>query len=260
MTYTEIIRAITRFEDVLIAARNPRIVREHLAAAGIPADRVHVWQVDLNDTWTRDFGPITVLDAEKPLLMDFTFNGWGMKFVGFDDNLVTRRLHAAGALGESPLRTVGLVLEGGGIESDGRGSLLTTSRCLLQANRNPHLSRGEIEQILAAELGVRRVLWLEHGYLAGDDTDSHVDTLARLCPNDTILYVQCDDPADEHYADLAAMADDLRALSHSRRETVPPAAAALAQAALRREGQPPARDVCELPDRQRRGARADLRR
>jgi agmatine deiminase len=211
-TYTQIVRAITRFEDVLIAARRTRVVADRLAAAGIPEERVHIWQVDLNDTWTRDFGPITVLDAGKCLLMDFTFNGWGMKFAAFDDNLVTRRLHAAGALGQTALRTVGLVLEGGGIDSDGRGTLLTTSHCLLQANRSPHLTRHEIEQILASELGVRRVLWLEHGYLAGDDTDSHVDTLARICPDDTIVYVRCDNPADEHYEDLSAMEAELAAL------------------------------------------------
>ncbi len=171
VTYTQIVRAVTRFEPAIIAARSPRAVADRLAAAGIPAERVHIWQVDLNDTWTRDFGPITVLDAGKPLLMDFAFNGWGMKFAAFYDNLVTRRLHAAGALGKTPLRTVGLVLEGGGIESDGRGTLLTTSRCLLQANRSPHLTRGDIEKTLASELGVLRVLWLDHGYLAGDDTD-----------------------------------------------------------------------------------------
>lgn len=211
-TYTEIVRAVTRFEDVLIAARSPGVVAERLAAAGIPAERTHVRQMTFNDTWARDFGPITVLDAGRPLLLDFTFNGWGGKFPASDDNLVTRRLCAAGAFGSAPLRTIEFVLEGGAIESDGRGALLTTSRCLLEANRNPHLGRADIERILAAELGADRVMWLDHGHLAGDDTDSHVDTLARLCPDDTIVYVRCDDPQDEHYEDLAAMADELKAL------------------------------------------------
>lgn len=211
-TYTEIVRAITRFEDVLIAARSPRDVAASLAEAGIPANRTQIRQVNFNDTWARDFGPITVLDADGPLLVDFAFNGWGGKFPAMDDNLVTRRLHEAGALGTGPLRTAEFVLEGGAIDCDGHGTLLTTSRCLLEPNRNPHLGRDEIERTLAAELGIERVLWLDHGYLAGDDTDSHVDTLARLCPGDTIVHVQCDDPSDEHYEDLAAMAIELKAL------------------------------------------------
>ena len=101
-------------------------------------------------------------------------------------------------------------LEGGSIESDGRGTLLTTAACLLNPNRNAGLSREEIEERLRHWLGVERVLWLEHGHLAGDDTDSHVDTLARLCPDDTIVYVRCDRPDDPHYADLQAMEQQLR--------------------------------------------------
>ena len=211
-TYTEIVRAITRFEDVLIVARSPRTVAANLAEACIPANRTGIRQVDINDTWTRDYGPITVLDADGPLLVDFAFNGWGGKFPATEDNLVTRRLHADGAFGTAPLRTIEFVLEGGAIDSDGRGTLLTTSRCLLEPNRNPHLTRSDIERTLAAELGAERVLWLNHGYLAGDDTDSHVDTLARLCPSDTIVHVRCDDPDDEHYKDLAAMTEELKAL------------------------------------------------
>ena len=209
--YTEIIRAAARFEPVVLVARRPDEAEEWLAAARMPTGRVRAHQANYNDTWTRDYGPITVLDDDKPVLLDFAFNGWGLKFPAFDDNHLTRRLKAAGAFGSAPLRTVGLVLEGGAIESDGHGTLLTTSRCLLQANRNPHLTRDEIERALTDELGAARVLWLEHGYLAGDDTDSHVDTLARLCPDDTIAYTSCDDPADEHYEELSAMADELRA-------------------------------------------------
>ena len=102
------------------------------------------------------------------------------------------------------------VLEGGSIESDGHGTLLTTSQCLMAPNRNQPLTQTEIEQRLKRYLHVERVLWLDHGYLAGDDTDSHIDTLARFCPNDTIAYVQCTDPADEHYAELRLMEEQLR--------------------------------------------------
>ena len=115
----------------------------------------------------------------------------------------------------SPLRGhyvshLDFVFEGGSIESDGRGTLLTTSECLLSPHRNPSLTRQEIEQRLLHYFHAQRVLWLDHGYLAGDDTDSHIDTLARLCPGDTILYVQCSDPSDEHYNALRAMEDQLR--------------------------------------------------
>ncbi|MEZ5300098.1 MAG: agmatine deiminase family protein [Verrucomicrobiales bacterium] len=164
-----------------------------------------------NDTWSRDFGPITVFEGGKPALLDFMFTGWGLKFPAFLDNLVSRRLHEQGVFGAVPMRRPGLVLEGGGIESDGSGTLLTTAECLLSPNRNPHLSQAEIEAVLAAWFGVDHFLWLRHGYLAGDDTDSHIDTLARLCPGDTIAYVRCDDPADEHFPALQAMAQELEA-------------------------------------------------
>jgi agmatine/peptidylarginine deiminase len=105
---------------------------------------------------------------------------------------------------------VDFVLEGGAIESDGEGTLLTTSECLLNPNRNPHLSQEEIEIILKKELGAERFLWLHHGYLSGDDTDSHIDTLARFADASTIVYVACDDEDDEHYEALKAMENELR--------------------------------------------------
>ena len=102
------------------------------------------------------------------------------------------------------------VLEGGSIESDGAGTLMTTSQCLLSPNRNEHLTQPQVEEFLKSSFGVERVLWINHGYLAGDDTDSHVDTLARFCDVDTIAYVQCDDKTDEHYASLKLMERELK--------------------------------------------------
>lgn len=190
-TVQEIINAIERFQPVMLISPD-------------------AWDLPTNDTWARDFGPITILEDGKPMLLDFTFNGWGGKFAAHNDNAVTRLLHARGAFGATPLRTVDLVLEGGSIESDGEGTLLTTAHCLLNPNRNPQLSRRQVEDTLKLELGVDNILWLEHGYLAGDDTDAHIDTLARLCPDRTIVHVACDDPLDEHYAALKAMEDELR--------------------------------------------------
>jgi len=207
--FTEIARQISRFETVLITAPDPEAVRLKLARAGASMERVRLFRIDGNDTWARDFGPITVMDEETPLLLDFVFNGWGLKFAADKDNLVNRRLAEQGAF-SAPLRTVGLVLEGGSIESDGAGTILTTAQCLLSPNRNHHLSRMEIEAQLGSILGANHLLWLEHGYLAGDDTDSHVDTLARLCPDDTIIHVACNDPTDEHFPALGAMVTKLR--------------------------------------------------
>jgi len=210
--FTDIAVWISRHERVLIVAPQTEPVLRQLAAAGAVMERVAVFALPTNDTWSRDFGPVTVCEGGTPVLLDFGFNGWGLKFAADRDNQVTARLHAAGAFGGRQRRLPGLILEGGSIESDGAGTLLTTAECLLSPNRNPHLSRDEIEGELARWLGAERVLWLENGYLAGDDTDSHIDTLARLCPDDTIAYVVCDDEEDEHFAAMQAMAEELRAL------------------------------------------------
>jgi agmatine deiminase len=210
--YRGLAAAIARHAQLIVLADDAPAVGAQLAAAGIPADRASVVPTTTNDTWTRDYGPLTVLESGRPRLMDFTFTGWGLKYPADQDNQATRRLHAAGLLGAAPLTTVGLALEGGGVESDGQGTILTTSACQLSPNRNPHLDRAGIEAALAAHLGAQRVLWLDHGHLEGDDTDAHIDTVARLCPDDTILYVRCDDPADSHFTDFAAMEGELAAL------------------------------------------------
>jgi agmatine deiminase len=210
--FVAIAAAISRFERLLIVAPDAVAVREKLTAAGTQLQRLSFFEIPSNDTWARDFGPITVFEEGRPVLLDFGFNGWGLKFAADGDNLITLRLHETGAFGRVERRTMGLVLEGGSIESDGAGTILTTAECLLGPNRNPHLGREEIEAELARHLGAERVLWLESGYLAGDDTDSHIDTLARLCPDDTIAYVACDDETDEHYPALRTMEEELRAL------------------------------------------------
>ena len=207
--FVDIVRAVSRCEEAVVVAPEPARVERLLTEAGVTMARVRIYPVPSNDTWARDFGPITVVQDSAPLLLDFGFNGWGLKFAANLDNQITTRLAAAGAF-RAPRKNVGLVLEGGSIESDGRGTILTTAECLLNPNRNPHLTQEEIEATLGASLGADRFLWLEHGFLAGDDTDSHVDTLARLCPDDTIVYVRCDDPGDEHHPALAAMEAELR--------------------------------------------------
>ena len=207
----------------------------------------------------RDFGPITVLEGEKPLLLDFFFNGWGLKFAADQDNQATRRLHQAGAFAATPLKTVGLVLEGGSIESDGKGTLLTTEECLLGPNRNPHLSRKEIETALGETLGTKNFLWLGSGFLAGDDTDSHIDTLARLCPEDTIVYVSCPEEQDLHFSALRQMASELEILQ-DRATVVRTACIPLPWPSPRydEDGQSPSGHLCQFPRHQRGSPRPDL--
>ena len=214
-SFVAIARAVSRFEKLVIACADHAHrahVRDLLQEAGVPASRYDLHLASSNDTWARDHGPITVLTREShPRLLDFQFNGWGGKYPAELDNDVTLRLHEDGAFGDCPLETIDFVLEGGSIEVDGRGSLLTTARCLLAPTRNPGLTQEQIEARLRATLGVERILWLRHGYLAGDDTDSHIDTLARFCDARTIAYVKCDDAHDEHYDELAQMESELAA-------------------------------------------------
>lgn len=169
-------------------------------------------EIPTNDTWIRDYGYISIKENDEVKLLDFTFDGWGGKFEASLDNTVNRTLHKKGYLGITPLEEVDFVLEGGSLESDGDGTILTTSACLCNPNRNGGLSKKEIEEKLHTYLGAQRVLWLDHGYLAGDDTDSHIDTLARFVNKATIMYVKCEDQNDEHYEALKMMETQLKSL------------------------------------------------
>jgi len=192
-------------------AAHRRQVDDLLAASRARLDHIRLYVVPSNDSWSRDHGPITVYRDGQPVLLDFRFNGWGMKFPHDLDNLVTERLHRAGAFGDTPLEHVSLILEGGSIESDGQGTVLTTSQCLLAANRN-NVAEQELADQLRELLGIERLLWLHQGHLAGDDTDGHIDTLARFCDPDTIAYQACEEESDEHFLPLQAMAAELKAL------------------------------------------------
>jgi agmatine/peptidylarginine deiminase len=204
--------AIARYESVLITReRDPSRLRDRLVQAGAPASRLQVVPVPSNDVWARDHGPITVFRDRKRVHLDFVFNGWGGKFAADQDNLVTRRLAERGCW-NAPVESVEFVLEGGGIESDGAGTLLTTERCLLATTRNPGMNKAQIEEKLKQWFGLSRVLWLKRGDLVGDDTDGHIDTLARFCDANTIAYQACDDRQDAHFEELQAMAAELAAL------------------------------------------------
>ena len=169
---------IAKRELLLIVTPEPEEVRMQISAA-VNMDNVRFLECETNDTWARDHGAITMVDTEGASLLDFTFNGWGLKFASDKDNQITRRAVEAEILKGRYMSRLGFVLEGGSIESDGLGTLLTTSECLLSPNRNGQLNKVEIEEYLRSTFHLERVLWLDYGYLAGDDTDSHIDTLAR---------------------------------------------------------------------------------
>lgn len=202
--FVEIAKAIAREETLIVVAPDVEEPRRVLDCEKLP-NRILYLTVPTNDTWARDFGPITVERDGNPVICDFKFNGWGLKFPADKDNLITRAMCNTSLLRGRYSNELSFVLEGGSIESDGQGTLMTTSQCLLSPNRNGAMSRDEIEEYLKSRFGLDRVLWLDYGALEGDDTDSHIDTLARLAPNDTILYVGTDDVTDSHYDELNKM-------------------------------------------------------
>ena len=206
--FVNIAREIIKRESLLIVCVDTDEVEQFFTEDELA--NITFAEMSTNDTWARDHGGITVLEDGKPVVYDFIFNGWGMKFAANHDNLITRNLYMAGIYGDYGHRNCfDFILEGGSIESDGEGTILTTAECLLSDNRN-HLSEDDVDAKLKEYFGLKQVLWLNHGYLAGDDTDSHVDTLARLCDRSTIAYVKCEDPEDEHFEELRKMKKELR--------------------------------------------------
>jgi agmatine/peptidylarginine deiminase len=220
-TYSLIAQAIAARQILLIACRDSahaERIQALLKAKGVDLAAVRLVTLPYDDVWVRDTAPLTIETEQGPRLLDFRFNGWGNKYEHGSDAALARRLHESGVLGQTPRIPVDFVLEGGSLETDGAGTLLTTARCLLNPNRNPQCSQDQIEAQLKRSFGLTRILWLHHGHAEGDDTDAHVDTLARFCSEDTIAYTACDDPADPLYPDLKAMADELAALRQANGE------------------------------------------
>ncbi|EIC21219.1 agmatine deiminase family protein [Thiorhodovibrio frisius] len=222
--YVEMVCALCRYQPALILCPDTAWqarVAGMLADAGVPSSQLIFALARSNDTWTRDHGPITVLETQglgapgQPCLLDFRFNGWGGKYASELDDAINARLQEQGVFGNSTWQRSELLLEGGAIDSDGAGSLLLVRRTLLDPARNPGWSQDDIEQELHQRLGIRHFLWLEHGQLSGDDTDGHIDTLARFIDQRTIAHVTCDDPADPDHDPIAQMTAELRALRDS---------------------------------------------
>lgn len=163
-------------------------------------------EIDFNDTWTRDYGPISIMKDDRIRSLDFGFNGWGLKFAANKDNLVNRHLDAIGYFDKGSYRNESaFILEGGSIDADEHGTILTTTRCLCSLNRNGGLTKAEADTQLRRRLGASHVLFLDYGALEGDDTDSHIDTLARMAPENTILFTGCRNVDDPQFEELLKM-------------------------------------------------------
>lgn len=217
--YCAIIVEILQVEACLLVCNSKQktleIIQNYCNTKSINTEilrQLYCLEIPSNDTWARDFGGITICKNGKNIVLDYGFNGWGLKFASNFDNQITHKLHKFGIL--KRVKTKQLILEGGSIESNGKGILLTNTQCLLESNRNPFYSKAQLEKTLKKDLGIQKILWLNFGYLSGDDTDSHIDTLARFISPNTIAYIACDDKNDEHYIALSQMECELKALKN----------------------------------------------
>ena len=211
-SYRFIAQTISQYQPLLILTGSQ--IQQQLIKDSLPHnDNIFFIEADYDDIWLRDTIFLTVEKDNQAWLLDFQFNGWGHKYPHQADNRLNRQLLQHPIFQGLPCRHIDFVLEGGSIEPDGQGSLLTTENCLLNPNRNPDYNRYSISRILENELGAERILWLQQDPLAGDDTDAHIDTLARFCKPETIAYTACDDPADPHFDGLAGLRHQLEVLT-----------------------------------------------
>ncbi len=210
--YQAFAAAISRFQPLIIICKNGEH-QEHIQQYLKCTENMHFIQADYNDIWLRD---TVFLSMEwqhpkvKLQLLNFRFNGWGNKYPHAADNALNLALFAHPIFKGLATATLDLVLEGGSVESDGQGTLMSTPNCLFNPNRNPALSQQAISSQVLNYLGGKRLLWLEQDHLAGDDTDAHIDTLARFCNVSTIAYTSCDDTTDPHFSGLKQMETQLK--------------------------------------------------
>lgn len=199
-SYEELVRAVSKYQKVLLIAPNLSDFDRFKKF-----DNCEFLQVDTDDTWIRDYGAIDVEKDSEIISYDFKFNAWGGKFSSSKDDVVNKKLFEHFG---TKLEEINLILEGGSIDFNGDGVMLTTTECLLNDNRN-RLSKDELEIKLKDLFGLRKIVWLNHGFIKGDDTDSHVDTLARFIAPNKVAYAACFDENDEHYKELNLMKKEL---------------------------------------------------
>ena len=202
--FAALIRAIAAREPVQLLVKDADAAAD--ARSRLDGADVRFHEFPYDDVWLRDSGPIFITHGDRLELLDWIFNGWGGKYTATRDDRIPR--FVASLLGTTA-RPTGVVLEGGSIEVNGAGAVLTTRQCLLSPKRNPSLTEGDLERILQATLGVSQVLWLDEG-LEGDHTDGHIDTISRFVDRETIVTVSCDDRDDPNYAVTQANTDRLR--------------------------------------------------
>jgi len=221
-TFVNIINAITKYQKCLVVSYDVDAVASRFA----PNENLFFVPYVCDDTWARDCSALSIEEDGETKLLDFTFTAWGGKFESSRDNLMSQNLSRYYS---APMQKCDFILEGGGVESNGAGLILTTSECVLNANRNATYKADEIDAKLREYFGAKEILILNSGYLSGDDTDSHIDTLARFVSRDTIMYVKCEDKTDEHYEALHLMERELFALAkkHSLKLIALPMADAL---------------------------------
>ncbi|MDX1808905.1 MAG: agmatine deiminase family protein [Sulfurospirillaceae bacterium] len=205
LAYIQLINAIQKYQKCIILCRK----KDEVSALLNSMENITLIEIETNDTWIRDFGVIGVYEDEKLKNYDFTFNAWGGKFDATKDNLVNTKLQELGLI-DSPMQKIDLILEGGSIDTNGQGVLLSTENCIFNKNRNPHYTKDQIKKKLSELFGTKDMIILKHGGLEGDDTDSHIDTLARFIDQDTIAYVKCYDEQDSHFKELSLMEKELK--------------------------------------------------
>lgn len=207
-TFCIIADAISRFQTLIIICRD-NTHKQHIQLL-LQNNQYRFIQAPYDDIWLRDTAPLCVQTENGYQLLNFRFNGWGEKYPYQSDNALNRNLFTKRIFGDNPMQNIEMVLEGGSIETDGQGTLLTTRQCLLNPNRNPELDEQEIEAELRRYLGVERILWLDQNNLAGDDTDAHIDTLARFCSPDSIAYTCNNHSKDRNYTGLENLEAQLK--------------------------------------------------
>ncbi len=216
--YAELIKHLTQVEEVNINIWNEEMageVRETLRKLGATAPNIHFHCFPAYEPWCRDHGPIFIVrenqGKHERAVIDWKYNAWGEKYPPYDlDDVVPERV---AKLRNLPLFSPGIIMEGGSIEVNGCGTILTTEACLLNKNRNPHLSKTEIEQYLRDYLGVTQVVWLGEGII-GDDTDGHIDDISRFVTANTIVTAVEEDPEDENFGILQENLERLLSLKN----------------------------------------------
>jgi len=205
--FVRIAQAIAYYQTVYLLCKSKESVVRYFCSTR----NIIFIEADTNDTWVRDYGPLSIENNGNKILLDFVFDGWGGKFESTLDNSVSKELYRSGYFGKIEMQSIEYVLEGGSIDTDGNGTIMTTSKCLCNTNRNVDSTKKSVEIMLGKQFGATRFLWLDYGYLSGDDTDSHIDTLARFVNENTIAFVNCNDSSDEHYDELSKMKKQLQA-------------------------------------------------